>query len=233
VVVEHFLSRTATEVFHNAILLLTSLNTPIAKMLAREQARCIPRSVFHPSAWEVFLRSSRQAESGGIMLAGGKVDSLSKCSERREVSEEDENRAVVRRWIETFNNPYTPQTEVDVLAPGYVAHAPGFPGPLDLEAWSQFTAAFVEAFPDLRLTVEDIFSAGNMVAARVAFRGTHRGEFQGIPPTDKEVAFSSIEIDRIVDGKVQEHWFELDQLGLMRQLGALPGPAHSEEASPT
>ena len=55
---------------------------------------------------------------------------------------------------------------------------------------------FVEAFPDLRLTVEDIFCGGNMVAARVAFRGTHRGEFQGIPPTGKEVAFSSIEIDR-------------------------------------
>ena len=72
-----------------------------------------------------------------------------------------------------------------------------------------------------------------MVAARVAFRGTHRGEFQGIPPTDKEVAFSSIEIDRMVDGKVQEHWFELDQLGLIRQLGALPEPPHSEEASPT
>jgi predicted ester cyclase len=96
------------------------------------------------------------------------------------VSEEDENKAVVRRWIETFNNPYTPQTEVDVLAPVYVAHAPWLPGPLDLEAWSQFAAAFVEAFPDLRLTVEDIFSGGNMVAARVAFRGTHRGEFQGI-----------------------------------------------------
>ena len=76
------------------------------------------------------------------------------------MSEVDENRAVVRRWIETFNNPYTPQTEVDVLAPGYIAHAPWLPGPLDLEAWSQFTAAFVEAFPDLRLTVEDIFSGG-------------------------------------------------------------------------
>jgi hypothetical protein len=135
------------------------------------------------------------------------------------VSEED-NKAVVRRWIETFNNPYTLQTEVDVLAPGYIAHAPGLPGPLDLEAWSQFT-------------VEDIFSGGNMVAARVAFRGTHRGEFQGIPPTDKQVAFSSIEIDRMVDGKVQEHWFELDQLGLMRQLGAIPEPEQSEEASAT
>jgi predicted ester cyclase len=167
------------------------------------------------------------------MLVDGKVDSLSKCSERRKVSEVDENRAVVRRWIETFNNPYTPQTEVGDLAPGYIAHAPGLPGPLDLEAWSQFTASFVEAFPDLRLTVEDIFSGGDMVAARVAFRGTHRGEFQGIPPTDKQVAFSSIEIDRMVDGKVAEHWFEMDLLGLMHQLGAIPEPEHSEEANPT
>jgi predicted ester cyclase len=151
---------------------------------------------------------------------------------RRKVSEED-NKAVVRRWIETFNNPYTPQTEVDVLAPGYIAHGPGLPGPLDLEAWSQFTASFVEAFPDLRLTVEDIFSGGNMVAARAAFRGTHHGEFQGIPPTGKEVAFTSIEIDRMVDGKVAEHWFEMDLLGLMQQLGAIPEPEQSEEANPT
>src|ERR687898_1115248 len=116
----------------------------------------------------------------------------------------EENKDVVRRWIETFNNPYTPQTEVDVLAPGYVAHAPGLPGPLDLEGWSQFTATFVEAFPDLRLTVEDIFSEGNMVAARVAFRGTHSGEFQGIPPTGKEVSFTAIEVNRVRDGKVEE-----------------------------
>jgi predicted ester cyclase len=149
-----------------------------------------------------------------------------------EVSAED-NKAVVRRWIETFNNPYTPQTEVDALAPGYIAHAPWLPGPLDLEAWSQFTAAFVEAFPDLRLTVEDIFASEEMVAARVSFRGTHRGEFQGIPPTGKEVAFSSIEIDRMVDGRVAEHWFEMDLLGLMGQLGAIPEPEHSEEASAT
>ena len=86
----------------------------------------------------------------------------------------EDNKAVVRRWIETFNNPYTPQTEVDALAPGYIAHAPWLPGPLDLEGWSHFTAAFVEALPDLRLTVEDIFSGGDMVAARVSFRGTDR-----------------------------------------------------------
>ncbi len=149
------------------------------------------------------------------------------------MSEQEDNRAIVRRWIETFNNPYTLQTEVEVLAPDYVAHAPGLPGPLDLDAWTQFTAAFVEAFPDLRLTVEDIVAEGDMVAARVAFRGTHRGEFQGIPPTDKEVAFSSMEFNRVVGGKVEVHWVELDLLGLMGQLGAIPEPEQSEEANPT
>jgi predicted ester cyclase len=194
-----------------------------------------PKKKYRPECREGACHEVRAGLRGVASYASGaKVDSLSRCSERREVSEqEDANGALVRRWIETFNNPYTPQTEADVLAPGYIAHAPGLPGPLDLEGWSRFTDAFVEAFPDLSLTVEDIFSAGDMVAARVAFRGTHRGEFQGIPPTDKQVAFTSIEIDRMVDGKVQEHWFELDQLGLMRQLGALPESGHPEEGYPT
>jgi predicted ester cyclase len=81
--------------------------------------------------------------------------------------------------------------------------------------------------------VEDIFCGGDMVAARVAFQGTHRGKFQGIPPTDRQVAFSSIEINRMVGGKVGEHWFEIDLLGLMGQLGALPESEHSVEASST
>ena len=146
----------------------------------------------------------------------------------------EENKAVIRRWIEAYNERDL-QAEAEVLAPDYVAHVPAAPGPLEgLEAWRRFSGSFAEAFPDIRLTVEDIFSEGDMVAARVAFRGTHRGEFQGIPPTDKQVAFSSIEIDRMVDGKVQEHWFEMDLLGLMGQLGAIPEPEHSsEEASPT
>jgi predicted ester cyclase len=147
------------------------------------------------------------------------------------VSGED-NKAVVRRWIEAYNNRDT-QAEADARAPGYVAHAQGLPGPLNSEAWSQVLASFTEAFPDLRLTVEDIFCGGDMVAARVAFQGSHRGEFQGFPPTDRQVAFSSIEINRVVGGKVEEHWFEIDLLGLMGQLGALPEPERSVEASST
>jgi predicted ester cyclase len=58
-----------------------------------------------------------------------------------------------------------------------------------------------------------------MVAARVTFHGTYRGEFQGIPPTDMQETFLTIEIDHVVDGKVQEHLLELDLLSLMQQLG--------------
>ena len=143
------------------------------------------------------------------------------------MSEED-NKAVIRRWIEAFNERDL-QGEADVLAPGFVAHVPDAPAPLDLEgleAWREFTAPFVEAFPDLQLTIQDIAAEGDTVAARVAFRGTHRGEFQALPPTGKEVAFSSIEIDRVVDGKVEEHWVEINLLGLVQQLGVatIPGP---------
>ncbi len=140
----------------------------------------------------------------------------------------EENKAIVRRWIEAYNERDL-EAEAAVLAPGYVAHVPGAPAPLDLEgleAWRQFTAPFTEAFPDLRLTVEDIAAEGNTVAARVAFSGTHRGEFQGLPPTGKEVAFSSMEFNRVVDGKVEEHWVEINLLGLVQQLGVatIPGP---------
>jgi steroid delta-isomerase-like uncharacterized protein len=145
----------------------------------------------------------------------------------------EENKAVIRRWIEAYNERDL-EAEADVLAPGFVAHVSAAAGPLEgLEAWRQFTAPFTEAFPDLRLTVQDIAAEGDTVAARVAFHGTHRGEFQGIPPTNKEVAFSSMEFNRVVDGKVEEHWVELDLFGLMQQLGAMPEPGHSEEASPT
>jgi predicted ester cyclase len=95
------------------------------------------------------------------------------------------NKAVIRRWIEAYNERDM-QTEADVRAPSYVAHVSGAPAPLDSEAWAQFIGAFSEAFPDLRLTPEDVVSEGETVAARAAFHGTHRGEFQGIPPTNKE-----------------------------------------------
>ncbi|HLM32097.1 MAG TPA: ester cyclase [Solirubrobacterales bacterium] len=138
----------------------------------------------------------------------------------------EENETVFRRWIDAFNDR-DKHAEADARAPGYVAHAPGVPEPLDADAWAEFIFdVFVGAFPDLRLTIEEIGCSNNTVAARMAFRGTHRGEFQGLPPTNRPVTFRSVELNRMVDGKVAEHWFEFDQVGLLQQLGlaVIPGP---------
>src|SRR5215212_4973486 len=183
-------------------------------------------------------RSARYLKYGFFALVGLAIGILISRSGRADSSSsvsEEENKAVIRRWIEAYNERDL-EAEADVLAAGYVAHVPAAPGPLGLEgleAWRQFTAPFTEAFPDLRLTVEDIMAEGDMVAARVAFHGTHRGEFQGIPPTDKEVNFTAMEFNRVAEGKVEEHWVEIDLLGLMGQVGAIPEPEQSEEANPS
>jgi predicted ester cyclase len=139
----------------------------------------------------------------------------------------EHNKAVSRRWIDVFNER-DDAGEADVRAPDYVAHAPVSlePDPLDSEAWTRFLAGFVEGFPDLRITVKDAVGEGDLVAQRVHFEGTHTGEFQGLPPTHRQVSFSGLELNRFVDGRVAEHWFQLDSLTLLQQLGLVqvPGP---------
>jgi steroid delta-isomerase-like uncharacterized protein len=139
----------------------------------------------------------------------------------------ERNKALCRRWIEVFNQR-DDAAEAAVRTPDYVAHAPASlePAPLDSDAWTQFLAGFVEGFPDLHLTVEDTVGDGDLVAQRIHFQGTHTGEFQGLPATGKQVSFDGLELNRLVDGKVAEHWVQLDALGLLQQIGlvVVPGP---------
>jgi steroid delta-isomerase-like uncharacterized protein len=79
------------------------------------------------------------------------------------------------------------------------------------------------AFPDCRMTVEDVVAEGDQVAYRWTFSGTHRGELRGIAATGKRVSISGINVDRIAHGKIAEHWSQADVLGLLQQLGAVPG----------
>jgi predicted ester cyclase len=139
----------------------------------------------------------------------------------------EHNKTVSRRWIEVFNER-DDAGEADVRAEDYVAYAPASleSAPLDSEAWTRFLAGFVEGFPDLRITIEDAVAEGDLVAQRVHFEGTHTGEFQGLPPTNRKVDFHGLELNRFVDGRVAEHWFQLDSLTLLQQLGltVVPGP---------
>ena len=139
----------------------------------------------------------------------------------------EHNKAVSRRWIEAYN-ARDDAAQADVLAPDYAGHAPASlePSPMGPAAWAEFLAAFTEGFPDLELTIEDAVAEGDLVAQRITFTGTHTGVFQGLPQTNKRVTFNGLELNRFEHGRVAEHWFQLDALGLLQQLGlaVVPGP---------
>jgi predicted ester cyclase len=152
---------------------------------------------------------------------------LDESSGQNRAPSAEDNRIAARQWIDAFN-ARDDDREADARTADYVAHAPASiePAPLDSNAWVQFLSVFLEGFSDLHLEVEGAAADEQMVAQRILFTGTHTGVFQGLPPTNRRVSFSGIEINRMVDGKVAEHWFQLDQVTLFQQLGLLvvPGP---------
>lgn len=98
------------------------------------------------------------------------------------------------------------------------------------EANRQFWAGFFAALPDLTATMEDLVVSGDRVVGRVVYRGTHLGEFMGIPATGRSVEMRSIDIWRVADGMFVEHWDELNTLQVLQQLGALPQPVPAASA---
>jgi predicted ester cyclase len=101
------------------------------------------------------------------------------------------------------------------------------------EEFKRDIAEIRRAFPDYAGTNVEQIAEGEKVASRFVFLGTHLGEFEGVAPTGKRVEFIGHSIDRVVEGKIVESWVEVDMLGVMQQLGAVPEPGQSEEAGPT
>ena len=134
----------------------------------------------------------------------------------------EENMAVVRRVADALN-----KGKVDILDEvcnaDFVYHNPIGPD-MDREGLKKAQAMMCAAFPDRHIVVADMFAAGDKVATRVTVRGTHQGELWGVPPTGKEMGFTSFIIDHFADGKVVEEWQITDFLGLMRQLGLVKLP---------
>lgn len=135
----------------------------------------------------------------------------------------EQNKMIVRRFSEEVENQGHFAVADELLASDIVSHTPL--GEADgLESAKQFSAMLRAAFPDLHITIEDLVSEDDKVAARWTCRGTHEGQFQGMPPTGKQVEISGITISRIANGKIIEQWANPDVLGLMQQLGAVPMP---------
>jgi predicted ester cyclase len=139
----------------------------------------------------------------------------------------EDNKALVRRFYEEVINKKKTAAIDEFIDPNQVDHAapPGIPG--GIEGAKQVIAMYLTAFPDLHFTVEDMIAEGDKVVARITARGMHQGTFMSIPPTGKQVTVTAIEIIRIAGSKFVEHWMELDALGLLQQLGAVPAPGQA------
>ena len=146
-----------------------------------------------------------------------------------------ENKALGRREIEEIFNGTNLDAADEIYAADFVDHDRAFSWEMHgSEEMKEYVGVFHRAFPDFQVTLEDQVAEGNKVVNRWTVRGTHRGEFQSVAPTGKEVEFTGIHISTInEEGKLQESWENYDALGLMQQLGAIPAPGDSEEASPT
>jgi predicted ester cyclase len=134
------------------------------------------------------------------------------------------NMATNRRFYEEVINQKRLAVVDEVAGANYDSHSfpPGFPP--GREGLKAFISAFHTAFPDGHLSVDHMIASGDTVATRLTFRGTHTGDFMGIPPTGKKVTVPALDMARYADGKLVEHWGGPDQMSLMQQLGVIPAP---------
>jgi predicted ester cyclase len=109
----------------------------------------------------------------------------------------------------------------ELLAPNYVNHSMPAPAP-GVEGFKMVVGMFLNAFPDFRVEVSDVICEGDFFSSRGYFTGTHQGDFQGIAPTGKAINAAYVDIWRAENGKLVENWVNLDMVGMMQQLGAMP-----------
>ena len=137
----------------------------------------------------------------------------------------EENKALVRRFFEAVNevrgNPSRMQDLIgEFVAPEHIAHSPQ--GDTKVNQTSQMWCMLAIAFPDLNERIDDIVAEGNKVVVRLVVTGTHKGDFNRMPPSGKQVHFGEVSIMRVANGKIMEEWDFPDMLTLMQQLGAIP-----------
>jgi steroid delta-isomerase-like uncharacterized protein len=133
----------------------------------------------------------------------------------------EENREVVRREV-AFWNGHDAGAAGEVYADSYVGHDPSGFHAGSFEQLKGSAAATFAAFPDLRLTADDVIVEGDMAVKRWTVHATHKGELMGIPATGKEIVVTGNNIFRIANGKIIECWAQMDAMGMMQQLGVIP-----------
>jgi steroid delta-isomerase-like uncharacterized protein len=135
----------------------------------------------------------------------------------------ERNKAVIKRLFLVDLSERDADIAEKIFHPDFFDHTnpPGMQH--GIEGHKAIVDLFEATFPDMRWEVHDLIAAEDKVVARTTMYGTQQGDFFGIPATGHAVEVGGVHILRIADGKIIEHWGNNDDLGLMRQLGVLPG----------
>jgi steroid delta-isomerase-like uncharacterized protein len=135
------------------------------------------------------------------------------------------NKQLVRRAVEEIWNGARYDSVEEFASRDFVAHASTPENEVyGTEGIRQFFTDLRKAFPDIHFTIMDMVAEGDKVATHWTAEGTHKGNFRGIPATGRHFRITSIDIDRIENGKVRECWSNMDELSLLQQLGVIPTP---------
>jgi|SRR5215469_97150 len=140
------------------------------------------------------------------------------------MSSVEDNKAVIRQYLEEAWNQKNLGILDQLTGSNYARYISGQASPLDREGQKQRIASFHQGLSDVHLTLEDLVAEGGKVVFRITLHGTHTGTLLGVPPTGRQVTISAIDIARLADGKIVEHWGQMDTFGLLQQLGASSTP---------
>ncbi len=134
-----------------------------------------------------------------------------------------DNKDIVRRLYEELWNKRKLELVNELISPSHALHAPNVSGSsIGPEAYKRQVLHFLAGYSDLHFTIEDIIAENDKVVACWTLSGTHRGDFMGIPATNKKVSVDGMTIHHIAGGKIMDSFSNWDALGMMQQLGAVP-----------
>jgi predicted ester cyclase len=134
------------------------------------------------------------------------------------------NKQIVRRFIDEVVNTGDVSGVEDFIGPDYVDHYAGEDAPTGPGVMAEHIRAVRTTYPDLHVTIEQQFADGDFVISRVLARGTHRGTWLGLAPTGKRVRIAVVNIDRVRNGRIVEHWGMANTLEALVESGILRPP---------
>jgi predicted ester cyclase len=205
---------------HTGLYDVSKLGLPVPPIPATGKRRQWPQEVLTFTLKEGKVSSIHTA----IKPEGGIMGTLNWLGIKLPAPEAPSPKEFAHKWMQLWNAGVDLSLIDEIVAEDFVSHSAPHGLAPGREGVKQWVAIFHKAFPDIYSKIEEVIVEGDKVVERFSGGGTHQGDFFGIPPTGRRGATTGINILRIANDKIVEHWGNSDDLGMMQKLGVIPTP---------